>query len=214
LLLIGLITHGALAGNESQREFSLSLGIVPLIRIISISLPIMLQISQFIWYIIISIPILSGIFFVARFLKYSPEDVGLNGHDLDVQILVGISGIGLAAIDYFILQPQPFISTSSIQTLIFPVFILLIFTGFMEELAFRGVMQRASRAFDPFGWILVAAIYAATQIGYGSILHCAFSFGTALFFGWIVKCTRSIIGVSLCHGVINIGLYIALQFFL
>jgi uncharacterized protein len=210
LLLFTLIVWGARTRDQSRRQFWLVLGIVPIIRIVSIAMPVMLQFSQFIWYIIIAIPIFVCVVYLIQFFNYSLSDVGLTWNYPVFQVLVGISGIGLAIIDYSILKPESLINSLSIQIIIFPAVVLMIFTAFLDELVFRGVVQKASAGVVSTGWVLIAGIYAATQISYGSILHCLFSFLVALYFGWIVKRTGSIAGVTLCHGLINCGVYLIL----
>jgi membrane protease YdiL (CAAX protease family) len=95
-----------------------------------------------------------------------------------------------------------------LESTILPALTLLIFTGIVEELAFRGVMQRAANTLASYGWIYIAAIYSLIQIGQGSAFHCLFVFAIGLLFGWTVKNTGSIIGVGLSHGLINIGLFL------
>jgi hypothetical protein len=119
IVLFGVITTGSVTGDKPQREFWLALGIVPIIRLVSIAMPVMLQISQFIWYIIIAIPIFACVFYLTRFFKYDLADVGLTWNYPGVQILVGITGIGLAMVDYFILKPTSLISSLSIQLVYF-----------------------------------------------------------------------------------------------
>ena len=66
--------------------------------------------------------------------------------------------------------------------------ILLTCTGFVEELMFRGVMQRT--AVDRFGFnslIYVSLLFAVLHMGYQNWLDVAFVFVVAVFFSWTVK---------------------------
>jgi membrane protease YdiL (CAAX protease family) len=208
-ILLSLIINSAINRGEAQRKFWLTLGLVPLIRIVSLAMPVA-EISEIFWYILIAIPVLAGVFVVARTIKYSVDDIGLNGNRPLFQTLVAASGIVLAIIDYYILKPEALNNQLTLQSTLFPAVILMVATGFTEELAFRGVMQRAAEALSSRGWIYIATVYAVLQIGQGSILHCIFAFGVGLFYGWIVKKTGSILGVACSHGLLNIGLYLIL----
>jgi uncharacterized protein len=208
IILFSLIVTTMLARVQSQRDFFIALGLAPLIRIFGLASPGILGISPYLWYIIASIPIIAGIASISRTINFGANDVGLNFNKPFTQIIVAVSGIGLAIVDYWILKPLAWTGLLTIQATLFPAIVLLIFTGLVEELSFRGVMQRASGALGSYGWIFIAAMYAALQIWQGSILHCVFCFGVSLFFGWIVKKTRSISGVGAAHGLINIGLYL------
>jgi membrane protease YdiL (CAAX protease family) len=210
-LLLILIINSAMLKAEAHRGLLLALGLVPLIRIVSLVMPVA-EISEIYWYIIISIPVFIGILFIMRTLNYNLDDVGFNGRKILIQAIIAIAGIGLGIIDYIILRPEALVSELTVQMMILPALILLVTTGLVEELAFRGVMQRAARALGSWGWVYIALVYAILQIGHGSIIHDGFAFIVALLFGWIVKKTGSIVGVSLSHGLLNVGLYLILPY--
>jgi uncharacterized protein len=212
-LLLALIVHSARTQNEDQHSLWLAMGLVPLIRIISLVMPIV-EISQIYWYVFISIATLAGLISVMRALKYGPEDIGLNWTDPALQMLITPVGFFLGAIGYFILKPEAMILGLNLQTSLFPALVLLITTGFVEEMAFRGVIQRAAGILGNWDWIFVSMIYTVLQIGRGSILFCLFVFGVSLFFGFIAKKSESIVGVSLAHGLFNIGLFLVYAFVL
>ena len=58
--------------------------------------------------------------------------------------------------------------------------------------------------------ILVALIFAILHIGHRPLLDILFVLGVGLLFGWMVVKTRSLLGVTLAHGVINIMLFVVL----
>jgi membrane protease YdiL (CAAX protease family) len=207
-ILIALVLNSAIDRNEANRSLWLALGLVPLIRIIS-TVTSAIKLAPLTWYILVGVTVFMGIYFVARQLKYSFYDIGINKRHLLWQILTAITGIGLGMIDYQILRPKPLIEGSSIQ-LIFPALVLLIFGGLMVELTFRGVMQRAAGALGSWGWVVIVPVYALLQIGYGSLMQILFALAVALFFGFVVLRTKSILGVSLAHGALNIMLLLVM----
>lgn len=207
VILFNLILLSAVAREDQSHRLFLALGLVPLIRIVSLAVPVG-EISEIYWYAIIVIPVFVGIITVMRALDLNPADVGLSGKRIPVQVLVAAGGLGIGAVDYLILEPDSLITSLTIQKALVPALILLVSTGLVEELAFRGVMQRAAQASWAWGWVYIAAVYTALQIGHESALHCLFTFGVMLGFGWVVKKTGSILGVSLSHGLLNIGLYL------
>jgi len=92
--------------------------------------------------------------------------------------------------------------------------ILLLGTGFVEEFIFRGVLQRSAvEAFGGWGVIYVSLLFAILHIGFLSWIDVVFVFVIALFFGWVVKKTGSLLGVTLSHGITNIVLYLVVPFF-
>ncbi len=206
VLLVVLIVSAA-ARKESQRDLWLALGLVPLIRIASLAM-LHVEISDIYWYLLISVPVLVGVVTLMRVLKYSSNTVGIRYSEPVIQALLVPFGIAVGVVDYMILKPDALNSSLSVESTLFPALILLISTGFVEELAFRGVMQRAAEAVHSWGWVYVAAIYAVIQIGRGSVQHAGLALAVGLVFGWVVKRTGSILGVGLAHGLLNIGLYL------
>jgi uncharacterized protein len=210
IILLVLIINSAVAHDEAMRGLWLALGLVPLVRIIGLVMPIS-EISEIYMYIIVAAPIFLGAVAVIFNLKYTlDDDIGLNRKKALIQVLVAISGLGLGFLDYMILKPESLISELTLQMMLIPALILLVATGFVEELVFRGIIQRAARALGSWGWVYVALIYTVLQMGQGSVEHIVFVFLVSIFFGWIVKKTGSIIGVSVSHGLLNIALYLVL----
>jgi len=150
---------------------------------------------------------------VARTLSLSRRDIGLTPGFIPTQLLIACSGLALGIIEYFILRPDPLIDNFSWRAIWLPALILLIGTGFTEELVFRGVMQSASQhALGKLALLYVAALFAVLHVGYQSAVDVAFVFAIGLVFAWIVAKTRSLLGVSLSHGMTNIALYLVVPF--
>ncbi|MEE8471240.1 MAG: CPBP family intramembrane glutamic endopeptidase [Dehalococcoidia bacterium] len=212
VILFLLILNGAIVGKHPSHRLFLALGLAPLIRILSLSMPLA-EFSQIYWYLIISVPVLAGIFAVIRSLELHPADVGLTAAAMPLQGFVALTGIVFGIVEYFILRPEPLVEALRWQEILLPALILLVATGFVEELAFRGVMQRVSaKALGSWGWVFIAVLFTMLQIGHLSALHCLFVFPVALYYGWIVRRTGSILGVTLSHGLLNIGLYLIFPF--
>ncbi len=220
VILAAVIIHSATASEYRYREFILSLALVPLIRIISLAMPLA-NIPQIMWYPIIYIPLLAAAVMVVRILGYRAGEVGLNFRLLPVQIVIGLSGFLFGVVEYFILAPEPMVIELTWQGVWLMALIFLVFTGFVEEFIFRGVLQRT--AVGAFGWwgiVYVSLLFAAvhmvhySEVGLaGLLIDIAFVFVIALFFGWVVKKTGSLFGVSLSHGITNIILYLVAPFF-
>ncbi len=70
------------------------------------------------------------------------KDINLNWENLVATLLIALSGIIFGFIEYIILKPVPIISLLNLKEIIIPGLILLLFTGFLEELIFRGIIQK------------------------------------------------------------------------
>jgi membrane protease YdiL (CAAX protease family) len=174
----------------------------------------LLQFQFTYWYLIIGAPLLIGAVLVLRLTGYSAASVGLGwGRRLPWQMAVGFSGLSLGFVEYYILRPQPLAQALSFQQVWLPALILLVFTGFLEELIFRGLMQRAAIAvLNRAGLLYVSLLFAALHIGYRSLLDIAFVFCVGLYFSVAVERTRSLFGVTLAHGLTNVALFLVFPF--
>jgi len=153
---------------------------------------------------------------VMRVVGLKSRQVGLISRGLPLQIGIGIAaGIAIGITEYYILRPQLLVTEFSLGQIWFPAVVLLITTGFVEELIFRGVLQRTSEvAMGRLGLVYISAIFAILHVGHLSALDVIFVFGIALFFATLVKRTGSLIGVTLSHGIANILLYLIAPFIL
>jgi membrane protease YdiL (CAAX protease family) len=219
VILVAAIVDSARTKGHFQSRLILSLALVPLIRIISLSLPLA-SIPQVWWYPIIYLPLLAAAIVLARLLEYPPRDIGVSLGFIPVQLVVALTGIGLGVAEYFILSPEPLVIELTWQSAWLPALILLLSTGVVEEFIFRGVLQRSAvNAFGGRGIAYVGLLFAVLHVGWIkaenplSWVDVIFVFGIALFFGWVVKKTGSLLGVSLSHGITNIMLFIVAPFF-
>lgn len=217
-ILALLMLHTAATWDRPRHRFLMVLAFVPLIRVISMSLPLV-GFPLVYWYLITSIPLFVAAFVVMRLLDLPWRDLGLATGGLRgivVQLLIGVTGIGLGYVEYLILRPEPLAESFSLQAIWLPALILLISTGYLEELIFRRIMQHT--AVEELGrWpgiIYVATFFAVLHIGYNSLPDVLFVFAVGVAFGWIVYRTGSLVGVSLSHGLTNIVLFLVVPFWL
>jgi membrane protease YdiL (CAAX protease family) len=218
-ILLATIIDAALIDKYFHGRLVLSLSLVPLIRIISLTLPLA-NIPRIWQFPMIYLPLLAAAIVVVRLLDYKPKAIGINSGFIPVQLIVGLVGLGFGVAEYYILvviPPEPFEVLSlepTFQATWLPALVLLLSTGFVEELIFRGVLQKtATEVFGGWGIVYVSYIFAILHIGFQSWIDVVFVFGVALFFGGIVKRTGSLLGVTLSHGITNIILFIVAQFY-
>lgn len=216
MILVALLIQSVFVAESQQRNLMQALSLVPLIRIMSLSLPLV-QLSQVYWYPIIYAPLLAATIVVMRVTGLKPSHVGLVSGDLPFQIFIGVvSGFACGILEYMILRPEPLVTSFTLQQIWLPAVILLATTGFVEELMFRGVLQRlAEPAMGSWGGIIyVSLLFAILHVGFFSLLDIIFVLLVALFLAYAVKSTGSLIGVSLVHGIANIFLYLVAPFVL
>lgn len=211
-LLILLAVHATIIWQHPLHHLLMALALAPLIRILSLAMPLAQFPLQY-WFVITAIPLFVASLILARTLGYSPNDIGLSRSGIVRQGLIGLTGIVLGVMEYFILKPAPLVPNLRLEVIWLPALILLICTGFLEELIFRGIMQQSAiSSVGKWGLVLVAIAFAALHIGYRSIVDFFFVLFVALVFGWIVLRTKSIIGVTVSHGLVNIMLFMIMPY--
>ena len=216
VILFFLILHSSLSSNKYNGKLYLSIALVPIFRILSLTLPLV-RFPMTYWYLIISVPMLAGAFIVMKLLGLRLPDVGLRlPKPLMKQIFIQgsaiVVGIGFACLAYYLFNPKPITLELSWNSWFLPAIMFLI-SGFTEELVFRGILQStAVRTFGNWGILYVAMVSSTLYISYLSWLHWVFALALGLFFGVIVEMTQSIVGVSLSRSLINVIFYVILPF--
>ncbi|MFN8525929.1 MAG: type II CAAX endopeptidase family protein [Chloroflexota bacterium] len=206
LLLIVLPVHAAFVG-ETRRPFLVSLALVPLLRVVSVALPLAsLPLDG--WHALAGVPLFIAAFRVIRVLGLRPREIGLTLDDLPLQLAIGVSGLALAAWQQT-LNPVALLPPAPRADPLTLVVIYLVFVGLLEELMFRGILQATSRrALGPVGPWLVSVVFALLHIGNGSFVDVLFALAVGVAFSWLVWRTGSIVGVSLAHGLAAVATYL------
>lgn len=213
LFLFALFLHAGFTWGRSIDRLLLALTLAPLMRLLSLSLPLV-DFPLVYWYLIVSLPLFAATFAAARVLDLPHRELGLTLRQPMLQVAVAVVGLFLGAVEYQILRPAPLVPAPTLQEIWVPALILVVSTGFGEELIFRGVMQRVAReVVGRWGAVLyVSALFAVLHIGYKSVLDVLFVFVVALGFGWVRERSGSVLGVSLAHGLTNVILFLVAPF--
>ena len=213
IILFALFTHAAFLHREDKEKANLimAMALAPLIRIVSLYAP--LSTFHFVqWFMVLSFPLLCGMFLMIFFQHLPAQAVGLvfRLKQLPVQAAIASTGLLFGVVEYLILRPQPMIPELSFRSLAAPILIMLVYTGFLEELIFRGIIQHnAITYFKPgIGIFFVTLLFAVMHIGNLSFPDVVFVFFIGYFYGYAVRFTGSIIGVSISHGLTNIILFL------
>ena len=210
LILMALLVHFSLKQGENPSSgLYLTLSLAPLIRIISLSMPLN-YFPRYLWFIVVNVPVLVAAVAMMRVQGISFKDAGLVFRMPSEQFVIALTGVSLGFIDYYILKPEPLGIGLSFWNLVILDIGLGLSTGFVEELVFRGLLQK--NAVDAFGerigLVGVAAIFAALHIGWLSLPDMVFVFSVGLFYGFVTLQTGNITGVTLSHGLTNVVLFL------
>lgn len=207
-ILVALIVHSSLTTDSPNHKLLLALCLAPLTRILSLSMPLA-QFPPIYWYIIIYPTLFLAGWVTMRCTNFTARQIGFTIRKPYLQLTVALSGVAFGVIEYLILRPEPLISELAWGAVLLSIFIMIVGTGFVEEFIFRGVAQRASiEILGRWGIPYIAFIFAILHLIHQSPIDIVFVFAVALFFGWVVNKTGSLLGVTLSHGITNVVLYV------
>jgi membrane protease YdiL (CAAX protease family) len=210
LVLVMLLLHGSMTHRGVLRRFLILLSISPLIRIVSLSLPLQkIGLPLIYWYMVIGVLLFLAAFIASRVTDLRGSRISWTWGVWPQQLGIGLIGFGLGYVEFMILKPGPLAAYVTWVDVVTAALILMIFTGVLEEYIFRGLMQSATmQMMGRFGLVYVALLFAVLHLGYHSFIDVLFVLLVGLLFGWLVWKTQSILGVSLAHGIANISLYV------
>jgi membrane protease YdiL (CAAX protease family) len=166
------------------------------------------QVPQIYWYAMIGIPFLLAVALTARLLDFSWVRHGVRLPSPFPQLLIALSGLPLSIAAFFILRPKPVIVGTHWGDIAIAAVILLLFTGFSEEIFFRGLLLGTATEMSGQrnGLLYSSALFAIMYIGSLSWSFVLFAGVVGVFFSWCVSRTGSIWGVVFAHAAISIGM--------
>lgn len=206
ILIPILLSHYVLAGPARYRPLLPVLALAPLLRILSVTMPVR-DVPQIYWYALVGAPLLVAALLTARLLGLSWAKLGFRTASWPPQVLIALSGLPLSILAFLILRPDPLSAELGLREAIVGSVILIIFTAFLEEFIFRGLLQGvAVGMFGRAGILYSSALFAATYIGSLSLSYVLYMASIGLFFGWGVHRTRSIWGAVIAHSILSVGM--------
>jgi membrane protease YdiL (CAAX protease family) len=199
VLLVAVALVSLRMGPTPAHRLLLSLGMLPLVRIVSLAVPAAIIPVQY-WYLQIGLAGLEGVFLVLRRLDLGFRDLGLRRtNPAEVAVLTAIgAGLGLPA--YLIAGRLDLGGGGGAIGLGLAVVIVVVFVGFFEEILFRGLIQSAGTALFARGGIVLSV--AATTVMYAASLnprYVLFMALVAVFLGVVTWRSGSIVGPIGAH---------------
>ncbi len=213
IILFALLVTSSIPESYNFSNLLRSMMILPLIRIIRLTLPVT-QANLLSLFIVIAFLLFVTSVTIVRTQKLNRKNIGLILGNIPVQIIIALSGFLLGFIEYMILRPQALISSFTLESVLIGSIILTISTGFAEELLFRGILQKNAENVlgNIYGVIYASILFMVFHIGWYSSLDVLFVFGVSMFYGYIFQKTRSLFGITLSHGICNSVLYLIMPF--
>jgi hypothetical protein len=146
LLLAGASVYAAVIEEKSRQRLFLSLTLVPLTRIISLSMPLE-YIPQVWWYPLVYIPLLIAAWQVKRINGFSYRQIGMQAGRILPQLAITSTGLAFGLVEYLILRGEAEITGAVLlKTWPLSAFFLIACTGFVEEVGHIGITAGVIKA--------------------------------------------------------------------
>jgi uncharacterized protein len=206
ILLYAMLNSYVVAPNLSESRLFPFLALVPLLRLLSLTMPSR-HVAEIWWYAMVGAPLLLGAFLAARAVPIAWPGLRFRREAAPMQAAIALAGAPLSLAAYEILTPAPLISPLTAPSLVGGSLILILFSAFPEELVFRGLLQGAAREFfGGLGPVVVSVLYASLYIGSMSAAYVAFAGAVGLALAVAVNRTGVLWGAVGAHALLNIGL--------
>lgn len=207
VLLTAALLYAALAARPAARSLATALVLAPLIRLLALAMPLS-QLPQLAWYPAVSIPLLIAAWIIIRQTGLGRADLAIRVRKPLVDAAVILSGVSLGVIEFTILGPGPIIAAPTLGGLGLTFVVLTLFTGLVEELIFRGILQSLGlRILGAPALAFSALLFGALHIGYLSLVDLAFVTAVGMIFTLAVYHGVSLYAVTLAHGLTNFTLF-------
>lgn len=214
VLFIILLHHYLLGAEDQNRNQLLSLSAIPLLRIMSMAMPVGL-VSPLFRYPMVGIPVFAAIILIVKQTQISWKEIGVrlpvvkNSENVWENLLIALSGIPLGIIGFYFGSPIPLVSTGTPEEVITAVLMVLFFVGALEELVFRGLLLHTLiRSFGRMGIVLASALYMLLFASSGSAGLVVLMGFVSLLYSWHVLESRSILAVTVSHSLMFAGMLI------
>jgi membrane protease YdiL (CAAX protease family) len=188
-------------------DAALALALLPLLRLLSLTMTVP-DLPPTARYAVVGAPLLAAALLAVHIGPFRNVAPRLSAWSWRVQAPIALTGIPLGLAAFAVAErPDGLVDGSDWGRLALGAAILLVFTGFAEELLFRGVLQEGlTRVLGGTGPAAAALLFGCTYLGTGPAAYAAFVTAVGFAFGWFVRRTGSLLGVSVAHGLMNIGL--------
>ena len=188
-----------------------SLMLLPLLRLVNISMPIFFETTLY-TFVFIYGPLILPVFLVMRAqglsfnFKIAEETKRKWPQYTVISLLVALF---IAQGEYAIIDVGYLIPDLSLMSLIQLSIVMIFFVGFIEELIFRYILQtRLEFTFGIWPALIISSIlFGAMHSGYGTFLQVVMTSIAGLMIGYMYVRTRSLSLITVTHGITNVFLF-------
>ena len=214
LLVMFMLHHYLLARDDPNRNKILLLAAIPLLRMLSMAMPVGL-IQPLYRYPMVGIPVLVSIGIILKETNVPWSQIGLQWPQIQrsdqiwENVLIAMSGLPLGLMGYYFADPIPLLTTFSWGAVIASTLVIIFYIAILEEVVFRGmVLTTLQNTFGQMGILIATVLYTLMFASYHSIEGIILMGFSSLLYSWHVLESRSILAATISHTLMIVGMLI------
>lgn len=214
LILVLILHHYLLAENDQNRNALILLASIPMLRLLAMAMPVSL-VPPVVRYILVGIPVALGVFLLVKQTGMGSGEFGIRLPNLRKQdqiwenILIALSGVPLGIIGFYFGDPIPLVTDGNWQEILAGTLVVFLFVAALEEIVFRGILLRIlHKIFGSFGILIATTVYLvlfASSHSFGMVFIMGF---VSLLYSWHALESKSILAITISHGLMFTGMLI------
>jgi len=213
-ILVILLHHYLFAGSDPNRKKLLLLTAIPLLRMMSMAMPVGL-VEPLYRYPMVGIPVFLSVALILKETALPWSRLGLQLPPIQKteqaweNILIALSGIPLGIMGYYFADPIPLVTTLNWAEIFASLLVVILYVALLEEIVFRGMLLHALvHTFGLIGVIFSSIIYTVLFSSYYSIQGIILMGVASLLYGWHVHESGSILAATISHTLMVAGMII------
>ena len=206
VLTLLVCTLGPLRFDDPNAEMQI-LALFPVFRLVNLGMPVFVDMTVY-WFPLIYGPLIPASYLLAG----GRDDVSLVAGWKTAAKWLPIAlpaSVAMGTVEYAIIRPEALVPELSVQYLLVISVVMFGFVGFVEELLFRGVLQRSlQHSLDrTTGLVIASVLFGLMHSGYGNPAELAFATTIGAVYGVVYDYTDSLVLVTVLHGALNVTLF-------
>lgn len=215
-ILVFLSLSYILIKNLEIHRIYVALIFLPVLRLVSLSMPIFAQ-TPLEYFIFVYLPLIIPLGAIVMHQKGSFDEIGITKNNISAYVILSIPlGFLLGFGEYLVIHPGPLIPEFSFINLLKLTIIMIFFVGLVEELIFRSILQTRLQEVLSLqeALIITSILFGVMHSGYGTFLEILYTSVVGFIIGLSFYITRSLPFAVSIHGFANIFLFGILPYYL
>lgn len=194
---------------EGDGRMLQALALVPVFRLVNLGMPVFSE-STLYWLAMVYGPFIPAAYLITKSRSAGPLSFG--GRPTRVLLLLPVvlpASAALGVAEYTLIRPDPLIPAWNGAMLLSVGVVMFGFVAVVEELLYRGVIQRVfeHQIGRWSGLLITSLLFGIMHSGYGVPHELLFATALGLLFGVVYDYTRSLLLVVLMHGTLDLFLF-------